>query len=155
MCGFVLGSLLDRHLELPSIQQCRMEETVPPLSFCRVCELLDALERLYTRYQAPGTKLSQHQFRAERRRITRKWVTDHCTALLKDQSTVLATLSLLLPALRADRVYTLSDKMLARVVASAMGMGPKTEDRLRGYRLNERDFGSALERQMDMRVQTV
>ena len=65
---------------------------------------------------------------------------------------MLAALSLLFPDLRTDRIYVMKEHVLAGVIARAFGLGSQGLNRLRKWRLNDGDFGVALERIMTSRV---
>ena len=65
---------------------------------------------------------------------------------------MLAVLSLLFPDLRKERVYTMKEHTLSRVLAKAMGMGPQWLLRLSNWRLEYKDFGSAVESIIKQRV---
>jgi DNA ligase N terminus len=122
------------------------------LQFSRICELLDALERLYNRYRTGKPKLGRTEFRQKRLETLRNWIGHCCELLLVDAETVYAALSLLLPDWR-DRVYNLGEaKTIVSAVCQAMGMGKTTEQELLQWRVKERDFGLALEKQMARRV---
>jgi DNA ligase N terminus len=124
----------------------------PPLQFSRICNLLDALERLYNRYRTGKPKLGRTEFRRIRLETLRNWIDHHRNELFIDAATVYAMLSLLLPDWR-DRKYNLGEaKTMAPAVCQAMGMGKTTENELLQWRVKERDFGLALERQMARRV---
>src|SRR5271169_2253281 len=122
------------------------------LQFSAICSLLDKLEELRTRYHAPGTKLNQATFRTCQKTLVGQWTKHYHSVILKDSQSVLATLSLLFPQLRRERVYTLKEHTLARVIGRAMGMGDREVEKLRRWRLNDGDFGVALEREMIKRV---
>ena len=127
----------------------------PPLQFSRICDLLDVLEKLYNRYHAPGTKLLLRNFRQERRETLRRWVDQH-RPLLNDAATVCAVLSLLLPQVRTDRVYYLSEKKtMVTAARKAMGMGKRGEERMMQWRENEGELGLCLEKEMALRVHSL
>lgn len=123
------------------------------LSFSAICSLLDKLEALRTRYHAPGTKLTKPAFRTRQKSLVDQWTKFYNSIILKDSQSILATLSLLCPDLRTDRVYTLREHTLAPPIARALGMGSQGVDKLRKWRLNDGDFGVALERVMTRRVE--
>jgi hypothetical protein len=65
---------------------------------------------------------------------------------------VLAVLSLLFPELRRDRVYYVKEPKLAEILARVLGMGNRGLEGLRNWRLKHRDFGTAFENAMKLRV---
>jgi hypothetical protein len=123
------------------------------LSFSAVCSLLNKLETLHTRYYAPGTNnFTKPEFGKRQRSLVSQWTEFYNPIILKDSQAALAVLSLLFPYLRTDRVYVMKEHVLAGVVARALGMGNEGINRLRKWRLNDGDFGVALERTMTRRV---
>ena len=127
-----------------------MADNDDALSFSSICSLLDKLETLRSRYYAPGTKkLTKQEFGKRQRTLVSQWTESYNPIILKDSQAVLATLSLLFPYLRTDRVYVMKEHVLARVVARALGMGNQGINRLRTWRLNDGDFGVALEKDYD------
>ena len=123
------------------------------LSFSAICLLLDKLETLRTRYHAPGTKkFTKREFGTRQRTLVSQWTEFYNPIILKDSEPILAILSLLFPHLRTDRVYVMKEHVLAGVIARAFGMGNQGLHRLRKWRLNDGDFGVALERVMTRRV---
>jgi hypothetical protein len=112
----------------------------PPLQFSWICDLLDALEKLYNRYHAPGTKPDLREFREKRKEKFRNWVGDHIH-LLNDAATLCAFLSLLLPEVTTDRKHYLSEKTIVTTASKAMEMGKRGEERMQQWRENERDLG--------------
>ena len=71
---------------------------------------------------------------------------------MKDSHSILATLSLLFPHLQADRTYTMQESALAKVVSRVLGMGPAGEKELSNWKLNDGNFGVAMEKIMEHRV---
>jgi len=123
------------------------------LTFSGICSLLDKLEALRTRYYAPGTKnFTKREFGARQRSLVSQWTEFYNPVILKDGQLVLAALSLLFPDLRTDRIYVMKEHVLAGVIARAFGLGSQGLNRLRKWRLNDGDFGVALERIMTSRV---
>ena len=123
------------------------------LTFSAICSLLDKLEALRTRYYAPGTKkFTKREFGARQRTLVSQWTELYIQVILKDGQLVLAALSLLFPDLRTDRVYVMKEHVLAGVIARAFGMGSQGLNKLRQWRLNDGDFGVALEPIMTLRV---
>lgn len=130
-----------------------MANTHDVLSFSAICSLLDKLETLRTRYHALGTKkLTKREFGTRQRTLVSQWTEFYDPIILKDSQSVLAALSLLFPHLRTDRVYVMKEHVLAGAIARAFGMGNQGLNRLRKWRLNDGDFGVALEKTMIQRV---
>jgi hypothetical protein len=123
------------------------------LSFKAICSLLDELEGLLNRYRALKSKLKKRDFKARQREIVERWATDYKSSILIDNHSVLAVLSLLFPDLRNQRVFTMKEHVLSKVVTTALGMGGEASERLRkNWRLQEKDFGTAVEKIMKGRV---
>jgi DNA ligase N terminus len=122
------------------------------LSFEAICSLLDKLEALRSRYKLSGTKLTQTEFRRRQKTLLCEWSHYYNTLILKDDQSILAVLSLLLPDLRTDRVYFLKEQTLAPVIGRTMGIGSLGVNKLINRRPTEGDFGLALERTMIHRV---
>src|SRR5437667_4152659 len=121
-----------------------MTNTDDTLTFSAICSLLDKLEVLRTRYYAPSTKkFIKREFGERQRTLVSQWTEFYNPIILKDAKLVLATLSLLFPDLRTDRVYVMKEHVLAGVIARAFGMGSQGLNRLRKWRLNDGDFGVA------------
>ena len=123
------------------------------LSFAAICSLLEELEALLNVYRAPKSKLKKRDFKARQRQIVERWATVYNFSILKDNQSVLAVLSLLFPDLRCDRVYTMKEHVLSRVVTKVLGMGVEALEKLRkNWRLQDKDFGTAVEKIMRGRV---
>jgi hypothetical protein len=71
---------------------------------------------------------------------------------MKDSHSILATLSLLFPHLQADRTYTMQESALTKVVSRVLGMGPAGQKELSNWKLNDGNFGVAMEKIMKHRV---
>jgi hypothetical protein len=132
-----------------------MPSSEDDLSFSAVCSLLDKLENLRNQYHAPSTKLSKVTFRARQTKILNQWTDFYRAMILKDCQSTLAVMSLLSPDLRRERKYTMKEFMFAAVVARALGMGGMGVNRLRNWRLMDGDFGVALEKEINKRVQVL
>ena len=122
------------------------------LLFKDLCCFLDVLENLLNEYQAPNTRVKKPMFNARRRKEAKGWATFYKDAIHRDSGSMLAVLSLLFPDLRKERVYTMKENTLSRVLAKAMGMGPQWLLRLSNWRLEYKDFGSAVESILKQRV---
>jgi len=122
------------------------------LLFKDLCRFLDVLENLLNEYQAPNTRLKKPTFNARRRKEAQGWAAFYKDAIHRDSESMLAVLSLLFPDLRKERVYTMKEYTLSRVLAKAMGMGPQWLLRLNNWRLEYKDFGSAVESILKKRV---
>ena len=122
------------------------------LLFKDLCRFLDVLENLLNEYQAPNTRVKKPTFNARRRKEAHGWATFYKDAIHRDSESMLAVLSLLFPDLRKERVYTMKEHTLSRVLAKAMGMGPQWLLRLSNWRLEYKDFGSAVESIIKQRV---
>jgi DNA ligase N terminus len=129
-----------------------MNQDAPVLPFSAICSLLDVLETLLTKYHAPGTKLTKKTFRACQEKEIQSWTQFYKIAITKDSQTTLATLSLLFPYLRRDRVYFLKENTIATALGKALGMGVTGVEKLRDWRLKYGDFGLALEKTLKQRV---
>ena len=135
----------------PELQ--RMVNAEKILSFEAICILLDKLEGLLNLYRAPKSKLKKRDFKARQREIVKRWATDYNSSILTDNHSVLAVLSLLFPDLRSERVFVMKEHVLSKVVTTALGMGQEASERLRkNWRLQEKDFGTAVEKIMKGRV---
>ena len=121
-------------------------------SFSGICDFLDQLEALLRQYQSSGTKLTKGKLRTRQQNLTRKWSEKHLIAILNDRDAMLATLSLLFPDLRQDRVYSLKEYSLAVVLAKALGMGDRGLNKLWNWREMEGDLGVTLEKELTKRV---
>src|SRR5579859_3043656 len=122
------------------------------LSFKDICRFLDVLESLLNEYQAPKTKLKKPTFKVRQRTEAQAWTKFYKNAILKDSESILAVLGLLFPDLRTERVYTMQEFTLSRVLAKAVGMGPRWLKKLRNWRMEYNDFGSAVEIILKQRV---
>jgi len=121
------------------------------LWFSDICSLLDALEELFDRYQSKS-KLSKRDFRARRTKLVEQWVRHYQLAILRNEKQLIATLSLLFPGLRRERVYTMKETRLAEVIAQAIGCGSEDLQLLANWRSTHKDFGSAAQSVMKRRV---
>jgi hypothetical protein len=131
----------------------RMPNAEKNLLFEAICSLLDELESLLNLYRAPKSKLKKRNFKARQRDIVERWATEYNASILKDNQSVLAVLSLLFPDLRSERVFTMKEHVLSKVVSTALGMSEEASEKLRkNWRLQEKDFGTAVEKIMKGRV---
>jgi hypothetical protein len=123
------------------------------LSFEAICSLLDELEGLLNLYRTPKSKLKKGDFKARQREIVERWAAEHNSSILKDNHSVLAVLSLLFPDLRSERVFVMKERILSKVVTTALGMGEEASEKLRkNWRLQQKDFGTAVGKIMKGRV---
>jgi len=129
-----------------------MASSPQELSFAEICSLLDQLEILRNKYRAPGNKLTRTDFAARKKSQIDKWTKYYRPVIMKDSDSILATLSLLFPDLQANRTYTMQEHVLSKVVSRVLGIGARGENGLRNWRLNDGDFGAAMERIMKGRV---
>jgi len=129
-----------------------MANSTQELSFADICSLLNELENLRKKYRAPGNKLTRTEFSARKKANVDQWTKYYKPVIMKDSDSILATLSLLFPDLQADRTYTMKEHALSKVVSRVLGMGARGENGLRNWRLNDGDFGAAMERIMKGRV---
>ena len=87
------------------------------LSFAAVCSLLDKLEALRIEYHAPGIiNFTKRDFGIRKQSLVSQWNAYYTAVILKDNHSVLATLSLLFPDLHTARVYTLREHALDGVI---------------------------------------
>lgn len=129
-----------------------MASTDEKLPFSAICSLLNDLESLLERYKAPKTTLSRSEFRARQTKTIKRWHEYYKSRIVCDSTSVLAVLSLLFPELRRDRVYYVKEPKLAEILARVLGMGNRGLEGLRNWRLKHRDFGTAFEKAMKLRV---
>lgn len=86
-----------------------------PLPFDTVCDLLDCLESdLKRKRQGKGST-----------RIVKDWFADHQENINRQDVDAIALLSTLLPERRTDRVFSIREKRLESIVASACGLGSR------------------------------
>src|ERR1700721_4633708 len=119
-----------------------------PLSFEAICSLLDALEDVLNRYQAPKHPITRPVFKSRQRKQAVDWAKFYQSSIVKDSQSTLSVLGLLFPDLRRERVYVLKEHTLSAVLARAVGMGREGLERLRNWRLENKDFGYAVEKEM-------
>jgi hypothetical protein len=131
---------------------CTMANTSNELSFAEICSLLDKLETFRNKYRAPGNRITRTEFTHNKHSKIDQWIRDNKPVIMKDSQSILATLSLLFPHLQADRTYTMQESALAKVVSRVLGMGPRGEKELSNWKLNDGNFGVAMEKIMKDRV---
>lgn len=86
-----------------------------PLPFETVCDLLQDLENdLKRKRQGKGST-----------RIVKDWFTEHREEIARQDVDAVAILSTLLPERRTDRVYSIREKKLESIIASACGLGTR------------------------------
>ncbi|KAL7274963.1 hypothetical protein RUND412_002117 [Rhizina undulata] len=102
-----------------------------PFLFSHVCDLLTALETLYTAQPPlPSRKLYQKQSS-----YIQDWFSAYRTDITSpDPKAFTELLSILLPHLRWDRVYGIREKALARIVAKSILLGSSRKDVLVNWR---------------------
>ena len=129
-----------------------MTNTSNELSFADICSLLNKLEVLRNKYRAPGNRITRTKFTTNKSSQIDQWIRDYKPVIMKDSGSILAALSLLFPHLQADRTYTMKESALTKVVSRVLGMGPRGEKELGNWKLNDGDFGVAMEKIMKDRV---
>lgn len=86
-----------------------------PLPFGTVCDLLECLESDFKRKrQGKGSTL-----------IVKEWFADHHESINRQDVDAVALLSTLLPERRTDRIFSIREKRLEAIVASACGLGSR------------------------------
>lgn len=86
-----------------------------PLPFDTVCDLLECLESdLKRKRQGKGST-----------RIVKDWFADYQESINRQDVDAIALLSTLLPERRTDRVFSIREKRLESIVASACGLGSR------------------------------
>ena len=90
-----------------------------PLLFRHVCDLLSALEELSTRDPPYLPRIKDDKQRA----VLLAWLSSHKIAIHSPAETVIALLSALLPAKRADRVYNAQHPRLASMLKRCLSLG--------------------------------
>jgi len=121
-----------------------------PLLFSQICRLLDKLEDLFNRSR--DAKSGKADFKSRRIKAIEKWTQEHQLTIIKDEEILAATLSLLFPHLRRERVYTMKEERLAEVIPDAMRFGGSDQTNLSKWRLRYQDFGRAVEQLFNARV---
>src|SRR5271170_7656539 len=103
------NTLITIHLG-QSFDEClQMANKEENLSFFAICSLLDALNGLRTKYHSPSKPLKLPVFRAKKASLIKQWTRYYLPLILKDPQSTLATLSLLFPDLRVERVYVMKE----------------------------------------------
>jgi hypothetical protein len=120
------------------------------LQFSSVCALLDELEWLLSRFLS--SKLNEDSLKIKQARLVERWALVHRDLIYASQGTLCATLSLLFPKLRRDRVYALKELTLSRALGVAVGLGPQLIDELQNWRTSHKTFENAVETLMKSRV---
>lgn len=108
-----------------------------PLPFDTVCDLLERLESdLKRKRQGKGSA-----------QIVKDWFGDHQEGIHRQDVDAVALLSTLLPERRTDRVFSIREKRLGSIVASACGLGSRRAG-LRRWKTDPRaglDFAECVE----------
>ena len=144
-------------MEIQPLEDLIPQKTVGdgPFYFSYICQILDELERLFNRSNDPKTKLKKSEFKPRSIAMIEKWALEFQFAMLRDESHLLATLSLLFPHLRRERVYTMKEDRLVEVIPQAMGFAGDDRKFLSEWRLRDHDLGKALEQLYKRRVSMV
>ncbi|KAF8537019.1 hypothetical protein BDD12DRAFT_848351 [Trichophaea hybrida] len=117
-----------------------------PVAFLEIANLFQRIETLS---RPNGKAPPQQPTRNAVKEIIFEWFGDHRSEIAHNAKTLVAILSTLLPDLRPDRVYSLREDSLAKVLTKALHIsGTRRETVLIDYRTSteEGDLGSAIQK---------
>jgi hypothetical protein len=141
------------------MMETSLEDLIPqrtagdgPFLFSHICSLLDELDVTFKEGQNPNAKLKKAAYKARRISKIGKWAEFFQLAIMRDEQHLLATLSLLCPHRRSDRVYTMKEVRLVEVIPQAMGFAGRDKKILSEWKAKFADFGHALESLLKGRV---
>lgn len=116
-----------------------------PFKFAHICNLLSSLEDIETRQPPFLPKVKQE----ESRKVIRTWFKTHRRTIDSPETDDVALLSTLFPEKRTDRVYSIREPRLARILGRCLGLGTsRLKDLMTWQKQGNGDLADCVERVM-------